>query len=55
MLNKVQLIGNLGKDPDVRTLDGGSKVVASSHWQRRKRGIHCRMVLRFQTGLNGIT
>lgn len=26
MLNKVQLIGNLGKDPDVRTLDGGSKV-----------------------------
>lgn len=26
MLNKVQLIGNLGKDPEVRTLDGGSKV-----------------------------
>lgn len=26
MLNKVQLIGNLGKDPDVRALDGGSKV-----------------------------
>ena len=26
MLNKVQLIGNLGKDPDVRTFDGGSKV-----------------------------
>lgn len=26
MLNKVQLIGNLEKDPDVRTLDGGSKV-----------------------------
>lgn len=26
MLNKVQLIGHLGKDPDVRTLDGGSKV-----------------------------
>lgn len=26
MLNKVQLIGNLGKDPEVRTLDGGVKV-----------------------------
>lgn len=26
MLNKVQLIGHLGKDPDVRTLDGGSEV-----------------------------
>ena len=26
MLNKVQLIGHLGKDPEVRTLDGGSKV-----------------------------
>jgi single-strand DNA-binding protein len=26
MLNKVQLIGNLGKDPEVRTLDGGSKI-----------------------------
>lgn len=26
MLNKVQLIGHLGKDPEVRTLDGGAKV-----------------------------
>lgn len=26
MLNKVQLIGHLGKDPEVRTLDGGTKV-----------------------------
>lgn len=26
MLNKVQLIGHLGKDPEVRVLDGGVKV-----------------------------
>ena len=26
MLNKVMLIGNLGKDPDVRQLDGGTAV-----------------------------
>ena len=26
MLNKVMLIGHLGKDPDVRTLDSGTKV-----------------------------
>lgn len=26
MLNKVQLIGHLGKDPEVRTLDTGTKV-----------------------------
>ena len=26
-LNKVQLIGNLGRDPEVRTMQAGSKVV----------------------------
>jgi single-strand DNA-binding protein len=29
-LNKVFLIGNLGKDPDVRTLDGGTKMALFS-------------------------
>ncbi len=28
--NKVQLIGNLGKNPDVRTLDGGKKMARFS-------------------------
>lgn len=28
--NKVQLIGRLGKDPEVRDLDGGKKVVSFS-------------------------
>lgn len=27
-LNKIMLIGHLGKDPDVRTLDGGAKVAS---------------------------
>ncbi len=30
MINKVILIGNLGKDPEVRTLDNGAKVVRFS-------------------------
>ena len=25
--NRVQLIGNLGQDPEIKTLDGGKKVV----------------------------
>lgn len=29
-LNKVSLIGNLGKDPEVRTLDNGNKVASFS-------------------------
>ena len=29
-LNKVMLIGNLGKDPEVRTFDGGGKIVRFS-------------------------
>lgn len=54
MLNKVMLIGHLGKDPDVRTLDSEQKS-ASSHWQRRKRDTRCRMVLRYRTGQSGTT
>lgn len=30
MLNKTQLIGNLGADPEVRTLDNGKKVASIS-------------------------
>lgn len=30
MLNKVQLIGNLGKDPEVRMMNNGEKVVSFS-------------------------
>ncbi|WP_124298067.1 single-stranded DNA-binding protein, partial [Acetobacter pasteurianus] len=29
-VNKVTLVGNLGKDPDVRTTQGGAKIVSFS-------------------------
>jgi single-strand DNA-binding protein len=42
-LNKVQLIGNLGRDPDVRTLQSGGKVVnlsiaTSESWTDKRSG-----------------
>lgn len=42
-LNKVQLIGNLGADPEVRTLPNGGKVVnlsvaTSEHWRDKDTG-----------------
>ena len=40
--NKVQLIGNLGNNPDVRTLDGGKKMarfsVATNETYRNAKG-----------------
>jgi len=42
MLNKVQLIGNIGKDPEIRHLDGGNMVcnftVATSESYSNKQG-----------------
>jgi len=42
MINKVILIGNLGKDPEVRTLENGTKVanfsVATSESYKNKEG-----------------
>jgi single-strand DNA-binding protein len=42
-LNKVQLIGNLGKDPEVRTFQNGSKVcnfsvATSQRWKDKQTG-----------------
>jgi len=42
-LNKVMLIGNLGRDPEIRTLNDGSKVVnlriaTSENWRDRNSG-----------------
>lgn len=42
-LNKVQLIGNLGRDPEVRTLQNGGKVcnlsvATSERWRDRNSG-----------------
>lgn len=42
-LNKVTLIGNLGKDPEVRSLNGGSKIVnfslaMSETWNDKNSG-----------------
>ena len=51
-LNKVQLIGNVGKDPDVRYLDNG---VAGQHspWLRQTVLIHWRTVHKFRSVQNG--
>lgn len=42
MLNKVQLIGNLGQDPEIKNLDGGNKIanfsVATSESYTSKSG-----------------
>lgn len=42
-LNKVQLIGNLGRDPEVRTMQNGAKVVTlsvatSESWRDKRSG-----------------
>ncbi len=43
MLNQVELIGNVGKDPDIRTIQNGSKVAnisiaTSEKWKDRASG-----------------
>jgi len=42
MVNKCQLIGNLGKDPEIKTLEGGNKVasfsMATSESYKNKQG-----------------
>jgi len=63
-VNKVILVGNLGADPEVRTLEGGSKVVnlriaTSESWkdknsgERRERTEWHRVVI-WNEGLGGI-
>ena len=42
-LNKVQIIGNLGKDPDIRTMQNGGRVAnlsvaTSEQWKDRQTG-----------------
>lgn len=42
-LNKVQLIGNLGRDPEIKTTQGGTKlcnlsIATSEHWKDRQTG-----------------
>ena len=52
-VNKVILIGNVGKDPDVRYLDTGI-AVATSLWPPPIVPIRCRMEHRFPNVRNGI-
>lgn len=52
-LNKVQLIGNVGKDPDVRYLDNGV-AVATFSWLPQTVHIPWQMGLRFLNVPNGI-
>ena len=52
-VNKVILIGNVGKDPDVRYLDTGI-AVATSRWLPPIVPIRCRMEHRFPNVRNGI-
>lgn len=52
-LNKVILIGNVGKDPDVRYFDSGA-AVANSRWQPRNVGIRWQMERWFRNVRSGI-
>lgn len=36
-VNRVMLIGNLGKDPDMQFLEGNIAVAQNSHWPQRRR------------------
>ena len=51
-LNKVILIGNVGKDPDVRYFDSGA-AVANFPLQLRKEVTHLQMVRLCPKGQNG--
>ena len=63
-VNKVIFIGNLGKDPEVRTMQNGGKVVSfgiatSEHWKdktngERKERTEWHRVAIFNEGLVGI-
>lgn len=52
-VNKVILIGRAGKDPDVRTLDGGAKVASLSLPQQIRRTPY-KMEPRCRSVQNGI-
>ena len=52
-LNKLMLIGHVGKDPDIRILEAGSKVVTSP-LPPLKKAIPLPMEHRFLKELNGI-
>lgn len=64
MLNKVQLIGNLGRDPEIRTLNNGGKVcnlniATSESWKdkntgERKERVDWHSVVIFNEALAGI-
>lgn len=64
MLNKVQLIGNLGRDPEIRTLNNGGKVcnlniATSESWKdkntgERKERVEWHSVVIFNDALAGI-
>lgn len=53
-VNKVILIGRVGKDPDVRTLDGGAKVASLSFATTDKEATPCKMEPRYRNVQNGI-
>ena len=52
-LNKLMLIGHVGKDPDIRILEAGSKVATFS-FATTKKVIPLPMEHRFLKELNGI-
>lgn len=63
MLNKVEIIGHLGKDPEIRTTSGGKKmasmtVATSEHWKdangERKEKVEWHRVTVFNEGLAGV-
>lgn len=61
-LNKVLLLGNLGSDPEIRTLSGGGKVASfrlatTEHWKKdgeKRERTEWHSVVVFNDGLVGI-
>lgn len=52
-LNKVMLIGNVGKDPDIRYIDNGV-CTAQVSLAKAPQAIRCRMVHKCPNAPNGI-
>ena len=52
-VNKVILIGNVGRDPEVRYLDSGIAVASFALWLLQTVHIHWLTVRRYPNGRNG--
>ena len=58
-VNKVILLGNLGQDPDVRTMQSGKKIATSDSWKdkdtgEKKEKTEWHRIVVFNEGLVGV-